>query len=465
MQPTRPTAGAPLPSADHSPSHGSVYRFIARAHPRLIWIGMGLLLFALMLVCDLTAIRLDRWSEQHDLNGHVDYCQSIARNHALPHPRSGWTTYHPPLFYLFTQPFKPLQENRDVFIRDVRWASSILFGSLFLICMLGVARTLNLGKLATLFVVGFLITLPSVVQLFASFNSDAMATSLTSLVALSALKFYRARCRRAAVAWGILGVLAGTLALYTKFTFLFASFALAAFLAMGLATLRLKARAFWLMGMGALCLLALLPYLYLHNYKSTGKLFPHNVDRPESMPYASLDLHGGRLRFLLMPPLLTDGEWSTPYTTAAVEGDAWWPKRNMLASAFSTSLHGEWDFERTGRPNGRFLLRKNTWGWLDVWAHISFLLLFLVPRTSLSRAAMLLAGLIFAGHAVHVMAVMPFSNAANFRYYAWILLPLAVTAAAGLEQRTHGRRRTARASYAVLALGTFIHLGFVLSAL
>ncbi len=217
--------------------------------------------------------------------------------------------------------------------------------------------------------------------------------------------------------------------------------------------------------MCALCLSALLPYLFLHNYRSTGKLFPHNVENPEAMAFSSLELHGGRLRFLLTPPLVTDGEWGTPWATGDGPGDLWWPKRNVLASAFVTSLYDEWDFNRRGRPDGVFLLSKNTWGWLGVWVHVLFLPLVLALRSSTARAALLLAGLIFCTHVAHVMGVMPFYNAANFRYYAWILLPIAVAAIAGIQQRASRGVHGEVAGIVVLGLGTFIHLGFVLSAL
>ena len=246
---------------------------------------------------------------------------------------------------------------------------------------------------------------------------------------------------------------------------MFALLALATFLAIGLVMRRLNARAFWLIGMGALCFLALLPYLFLHNFRNTGNFFPHNVEKPTDMAFSSLDLHGGRLRFLLTPPLLTDHEWDTPYATSDGQVDLWWPKRNIVASAFVTSLHGEWDFNHRGRPQGVFLLPKNTWGWLGLWAHLLFLYLALAFRSSTARSALLLAGLIFSTHVAHVMGVMPFYNAANFRYYAWILLPLAVAAIAGLQRRSSTGTRAKVAAHAVLGLGTLVHLGFVVSAL
>lgn len=434
------------------------------ARERLAWLGVALALLGLMSVGHISAIGISRWTEHHDLDAHVQYCQLIAQNHALPNPRDGWTTYHPPLFYLFTQLFKPLQDSRDVFVRNVRWADAFLFGSLFVVCILGVARALGLQKLPTLVVGAFLMTLPSVVQLFTGFNTDPMATGLTALTALAALKFYLAKHRRASIAWGALGLVAGSLALYAKFTSLFAFFALGSFLVLGLATRRLKPRALWLVGMLAMCFAALLPYLILHNYRMTGKLFPHNVEKPTDMIFSSLDLHEGRLKFLLTPPLLTDREWSTPYTTT--DGGPWWPKRNLVASAFSTSLYGEWDFSRRGRPQGVFVLPKNTWAWLGVWAHLLFWRWALGFRSRTGMAALLLAGLILCSHAAHVMAVMPFHNAANFRYYAWILLPLAVATISALQPSPSRDGRWGRsAGLVVLGLGTLIHLGFVFSAL
>jgi hypothetical protein len=436
----------------------------ASARERLAWLGVAVALLALMSIGHVTSIAISKWTEHHDLDGHVQYCQLIAKNHALPDPHAGWTTYHPPLFYLFAQLFEPLQDSKDDFVRNVRWADAFLFGTLFLLCMLGIARALGLQKVITMVVVGFLITLPSVVQLFAGFNTDPMATSLTALVAWAALRFYQARRRGAAVAWGALVVVAGTLALYAKFTALFAFAALSAFLAIGLVSRRLRLRALWLMGMIAVCVAALFPYLVLHNYRATGKLFPHNVEKPTDMVFSSLDLQEGRLKFLLTPPLVTDREWSTPYTTT--DGGPWWPKRNLLASAFSTSLYGEWDFSRRGRPNGEFILPKNTWAWLGVWFHLLFWRWALGFGSRRSRAALLLATLIFCSHAAHVMGVMPFHNAANFRYYAWILLPLAVATITTLQQRPRAVGRwIAIAGLVVLSLGTVVHLGFVLSAL
>jgi hypothetical protein len=455
----------PGPSCHLRPPQQGVRHFDGSPHAWVDWIAMMVVLLALMSIGHVTAIAFSKWPEQHDVDAHVEYSQLVAKNHALPHPRAGWITYHPPLFYLFTQPFKPLQDTRRVFIDNVRWANAFLFGTLFLFCFLGVAHALRLREMPTLLVVGFLVTTPSVVQLFTSFNNDPMATGFTSLMALAALKFYQADRRGAAVAWGILVVVAGVLALYAKFTSLFALLALAMFLAIGLATRRLKPRAFGLAGMVALCLLALLPYLFFHNYRSTGSFFPHNVEKATDMAFSSMDLHGGRLRFLLTPPLLTDGEWSTPYATGDGQEDMWWPKKNILASAFVTSLYGEWDFNQRGRPKGAFILPKNTWAWLGVWTHLLFLPLALASRSSTARSALLLAALIFCSHVAHVMAVMPFYNAANFRYYAWILLPIAVAATVALERKVRRRGRASVAPIAVLGLGTLIHLGFVVSAL
>lgn len=438
---------------------------VARAPARLAWAGLTFALLVLMSIGHVATIGLSHWTEHHDLDAHVEYCQLIAKNHALPHPRAGWTTYHPPLFYLFAQLFHPLQDDRGAFVSSVRWVNAYLFGSMFLFAMLGIVHALKLQKMAALFVVSFLITLPSVVQLFSGFNTDPMATAFTALTALSALKFYQANRRKGAVAWGAIVLVAGILALYAKFTSVFAFLALGVFLVVGLATRRLNARALWLLGIGTACFAALLPYLVLHNYRNTGNLFPHNVEKPADMAFASLDLQEGRLRFLLTPPLVTDREWSTPYATTDA-GEQWWSKRNMVASAFATSLYGEWDFNRRGRPDGTFLLSKNTWAWLGVWVHLGFLYLALASRSQVGRAALLLAALIFCSHVAHVMGVMPFHNAANFRYYTWILLPLAVAAITRLQQKaTWGFRSAACAAIAGLGLGTLIHLGFVFSAL
>ena len=36
----------------------------------------------------------------YDAGGHVGYVYGILKTGALPHPAAGWSTFHPPLYYL-----------------------------------------------------------------------------------------------------------------------------------------------------------------------------------------------------------------------------------------------------------------------------------------------------------------------------------------------------------------------------
>jgi hypothetical protein len=423
------------------------------------WTAITILVLGIFFALGTNYIQRSGTFNQHDLDGHVEYSVLIAHTHHLPLPHDGWQTYHPPLFYLLTQPFHPLQSDRNHFMDMVRYANLIGFGGLFIICLLGCAAALALSKKLTLLVVLYVCTLPSVVILFTSFNNDAAAIGFTSLVAFASLKYYKSSAKKQSFLWLLTVLLAGTLALYTKYTALLGLGALGLFLLGYCIATRSLQRKVLLLGatyVGAIILL--FPWLFFHNKPATGKLFPHNVETPETMAITSLHLHVGKVAFILSPPGLQPDSWRTPYAIDNSRAPLYWSKQTLISSALSTSLYDEWDQQYNTRHSFGFSLQ--TWSWLGLWAQLAFFLFLFCFRTKLGRIALWLSAAIVATHIYHLAFIQPFMNAANFRYYAWILIPLTVAYVAAME-KIHKNQILITLSLFILIVGVCAHMGFI----
>jgi len=151
-----------------------------------------------------------------DAPGHMGYVLTIVREHRLPHPLDGWSTFHPPLYYLLASGIWGLLEPLG--------PHAVLFGIRMLGALLGLALalvTLQLvrrlgGSRDVAFVTTALALFVPCIQLSAtmegneSFAAGVAALGLPSLLALQA----DPRNVRAAL---VTGVFAG-LAAISKFT-------------------------------------------------------------------------------------------------------------------------------------------------------------------------------------------------------------------------------------------------------
>ena len=432
---------------------------------RTSWITYAVLLLLIAFLLSSHYLNNTTTEMQHDLFSHVEYSQKIATTHHLPGPYDGWSTYQPPLFYLFTQAFHPLQNNVTTFIQSVRSVSLYLFGGIFYLCLIGIAAGLKLPKSLSLLGATYLATLPSMVILFTSYNNDTLATALIAIIALSSLKFYQSKSKKTSYLWALLLVISSIMALYTKYTALFALFALGCFVLIGWAFKKFEIkRALTLMGIYLGAFLCLIPWLIFHNHSITGKYFPNNVESPYTMAFASLDLQEGRTSFLLTPPAVTNGEWTTPFVYDHNQGDLYWTKRTIVSSAFATTLFDEWDLVTLHNKAADIFFPISTWGWLAVWSQVAALA-FLITfwKSPLGKAALGLMLLIFGTHLIHVGLIQPFMNAANFRYYAWISIPLLVALVTSISQAKKSSTRSALIGVIILGLGCLIHVGLVLS--
>ncbi len=122
----------------------------------------------------------------YDEIGHAAYIRNIAFAHAIPAPLSGWTTFHPPLYYLLSAITWNILERFSpaVVIAGIRMISSLA------IILAGVVtfrllRQLTYSNSVVLTSVALLLSLPASVMAASWLGNEAF-TALTSSIACAA---------------------------------------------------------------------------------------------------------------------------------------------------------------------------------------------------------------------------------------------------------------------------------------
>ena len=391
---------------------------------------------------------------QHDLRGHVEYTQRIYRDKALPSPYQGWQTYHPPVYYLVNQLAFPGGRRHIGIVRFMSVVYGGIFGALCLLACRWMVGRGGVGILATC----YLMSTPAVIQLFSSYNNDG----LTMVLSASFLMLLWSYWRTGRWQYWVLSVVIGTLAVYTKFSaiYLVLSVAIVVCVTVCLRILPLR-KAFVIAG--AICIpgIILLPWLYFHNYCSTGKLFPHNVEVPTGriMMAATMENNGGVVRFLLAPPGISWTRWDSPYAIGRGEGNGWdWTKKDLMSSTLVTSVLGEFDYSSLTKRHPRL---TEIFAWLALGFRLGLVGLLVtqwVPRMVLPGGIILTS---FLMHIIHLAFVQPYVNAANYRYYAWVGLPLAVLLCIATCEGQLGGMIGRKVLKTMLTVGIFVQLAFL----
>ena len=248
----------------------------------------------------------------YDGPAHAGYIATIALDHRLPEPREGWSTFHPPLYYLFGAAVWTLFDAASprVLVAALRSLSLVaLFASAIvaqrLLAERGAAPFVQLVAVA-------IVLLAPVSQLAGtSIGNEAFGVGLASLAVPAVLRLQRdASDRRAAIT---AGALAG-LAMATKYTGLFVAVGCLVPYARRSAWPHLRTTFPWLLA--ALCLLG--GPVYLRNLALTGSPVPMTRDQgfhakvEEGMtlrPRALADFGPPSPNVLLRPTLFhVDGE-------------------------------------------------------------------------------------------------------------------------------------------------------------
>lgn len=391
---------------------------------------------------------------QHDLRGHVEYTQRIYRDKALPSPYQGWQTYHPPLYYLVNQLAFPDGRRHIGIVRFMSVLYGGIFGALCLLACRWMVGREGVGILAT----SYLMSTPAVIQLFSSYNND----SLTMVLSASFLMLLWSYWRTGRWRYWVLSVVIGTLAVYTKFSAIYLLLSVVIVVGVTVCLRILPFRKAFVIA-GAICIpgIILLPWLYFHNYCSTGKLFPHNVEVPTGriMVAATMENNGGVVRFLLAPPGISWTRWDSPYAIGRGKDNGWdWTKKDLGSSTLVTSVLGEFDYSSVARRHPGL---TEIFAWLALGLRLGLVVLLVirwVPRMVLPGAIILTS---FLMHVMHLAFVQPYVNAANFRYYAWVGLPLVVLLCMATWEGQFGGNIGKRVLKTMLTVGIFVQLTFL----
>ena len=152
----------------------------------------------------------------YDAPGHVAYMLTILADHRLPHPTEGWSTFHPPLYYLagsaLWAALEPLGPHAVLFgIRCLGAAASLVLG----IVTFALARRLGAEPRTALVATALALFVPCVQMAAVMEGNEAFAAGLVALALPALLRLQQAPgdVRAAAVVGGAVG-----LALITKFS-------------------------------------------------------------------------------------------------------------------------------------------------------------------------------------------------------------------------------------------------------
>jgi hypothetical protein len=155
----------------------------------------------------------------YDAGGHAGYILTLLEEHRLPHPLEGWSTFHPPAYYLLAAavwtPLAPLGATAlSAGLRAIS-ALSILAAAVVLQRLLA-ARGFGLGPSAV--AVALALFLPCSQLAGTMLGNEALGVAFSSLALAGVLELHRSPSRLGAALRA--GLFTG-LALATKFTGLF----------------------------------------------------------------------------------------------------------------------------------------------------------------------------------------------------------------------------------------------------
>lgn len=209
------------------------------------------------------------FQRSHDVLSHVDCVKYIAKENKLPTIKISAEAQHPPLYYLLMSKVAKgslLSSNKDFHLFLVR-SISVFLGAFAVFFIWWLIQEFNLPYYINFIVLTYIFTNPKFVFIFSTYNNDSLGTLLSIIVITFTYKLSKKWNFKNA----IFLLLFSTLAVYTKFSFMFVFASLIIILA--ISYLRCKSPQLIKISLILIMsVMSLFPYLYFHNYKSTGKL-------------------------------------------------------------------------------------------------------------------------------------------------------------------------------------------------
>lgn len=273
----------------------------------------------------------------YDFPGHQEYMRTIVLERRLPHPLAGWSTSHPPLYYIVGSALwvglSPLGQGAvDRGLMAISALSTLAAGLL----TFGLVRRLGSGPLVAWTSAALVLFVPCSQLAAVMISNEALGVSLAA-AALPPIFALQADPRRKDAA-ALAGLFVG-LALATKYTGMFvASACVVPFLRRDFDR-RMAAS----LGVGALLVGLIAGPVYLRNLALTGSLFPLTVGRE---PLRSVDA-----MFILGPRRVVDYLWIPP-------ASLWSPSIGVLRP------------DQTGKVEELSPVMRNVWGlfYASAWA-------------------------------------------------------------------------------------------------
>ena len=260
-------------------------------------------------------------------------------------------------------------------------------------------------------------------MIFWSYNNDSLAILFCTLLIFLSYKLHKN------YSWQIFVLLMfiATAGLYTKYTVIFCVVTIMAIVITASAKNFQTKRS---IGKNNICIIislalalaSLCPYLILHNYHHTGKLFPSNFENRTITTLDFTQLQSG-LNLILAPLLRFEDvkrSWSVPWVYEDKKPDYW-------SFIFVTSVIGEYKFFAPS-INIVFILL-----WLHLITYvIAIKEIFRSQVTKLAGFSLLLSQLcmfIFVFYSPSGGCTM------DYRYIAWVWIPLAVLYGSALSNK------------------------------
>lgn len=397
-----------------------MFRWLNINNKNISIIAIGAWLILGFLYCQHTPIG----HRNHDFYGHIEYTKIIATQHRLPLPHEGWQTYHPPLYYLINNFIGPSivtsEENHINFVR----ALSVIYGAIFLWFIAWFLENFSLSPQSKLLSLLFIATIPKFSITFSTYNNDSLATLFAVSILTISYKLYQNWSNKLAIC--LLAVT--TLAFYTKYTAFLCIFVLVIICLRRLLNFKLpNLKETKILGVIALSVVLFIPYIYIHNFKHTGKIFPGNAEQGLGMNLAISDDRSILSTVLRIPALQQDSnEWNDPWAHGYTRPET--KKHDYWAFSFLTSIYGEVVYEKPGI--GLF--------WILIWIHLACILLALtiVMKSVVTRLA---GTAILLGHLSQIIlmlkTILPGACTMDYRYICWLWVFWALLYSHVLDER------------------------------
>ena len=360
----------------------------------------------------------------HDIWGHVEYSAIIAEQHRLPNPKEGQETYHPPLYYIVNTVFgtkwwmsEEIKINKEEHIKRVRYLS-VLYGGMVLLILAGLLQRMDIKSSQRFLILLFIITTPKFVFVFSTYNNDSLVTLLCIAVTAVSYSLYSKWRSLNAIAL----LLLATAGLYTKLTMLGCIFAISFILSIAgfINKRKLKSNGIKIITIFFISLLMFFPWLLIHNYKYTGKLFPTNV--PEYKLSKDFTDYINSVKSVIKIPIIQyrehewDEPWIAPLQSPGNDVGNISKNSDYFSVVFITSLIGEYTFIK---PHIVFY-------WTLIWIHLItvFFAFREALRSDLTKISTLFILLSYIISFVYVAGIKEPIGACNmdYRYISWNLI-------------------------------------------